>query len=184
MTDQGSQPTPGWYYAAGDPPGTQRYWDGSAWQGGPQPVGGGVGGVAAGGAGGTPAEPGQRFIAFLIDFAIAIGISIVFGILGAVSDVLALVGNLVSLGYYIYNYLYLQGTTGATIGKKQQGIKLLSDETGAPVGIGMAFVRGLVQFVLAILCFIPLLVDYVFILTDKDNRRFSDKFLKMQVKKG
>ena len=28
----------GWYYAQGDPPDTQRYWDGSAWQGDPQPV--------------------------------------------------------------------------------------------------------------------------------------------------
>lgn len=28
----------GWYYAQGDPPGTQRYWDGSSWQGDPQPV--------------------------------------------------------------------------------------------------------------------------------------------------
>ncbi len=184
MSDQGSQPTPGWYYAAGDPPGTQRYWDGSAWQGGPQPVGGGIGGVAAGSTGGTPAEPGQRFIAFLIDFAIAIGISIVVTILGGISDALGLIGNLGYLAFIIYNYIYLQGTTGSTIGKQQQNIKLLSDDTGAPVGMGMAFVRGLVQSVLAILCFIPLLVDYVFILTDKDNRRFSDKFLKMQVKKA
>jgi hypothetical protein len=29
---------PGWYHAEGDPPGTQRYWDGAAWQGEPQPV--------------------------------------------------------------------------------------------------------------------------------------------------
>lgn len=28
----------GWYYAQGDPPGTHRYWDGSSWQGEPQPV--------------------------------------------------------------------------------------------------------------------------------------------------
>lgn len=27
---------PGWYYADGDQPGTQRYWDGTQWQGGPQ----------------------------------------------------------------------------------------------------------------------------------------------------
>ena len=27
---------PGWYYAEGDPPGTQRYWDGTSWLGGPQ----------------------------------------------------------------------------------------------------------------------------------------------------
>jgi len=29
---------PGWYPAEGDPPGTQRYWDGGQWQGGPQAV--------------------------------------------------------------------------------------------------------------------------------------------------
>lgn len=28
----------GWLHAEGDPPGTQRYWDGSAWQGEPQPA--------------------------------------------------------------------------------------------------------------------------------------------------
>lgn len=28
----------GWYYAEGDPPGTQRYWDGELWQGDPRPV--------------------------------------------------------------------------------------------------------------------------------------------------
>ena len=31
---------PGWYPADGDPPGTQRYWDGMQWQGGPQAMGG------------------------------------------------------------------------------------------------------------------------------------------------
>ncbi len=29
---------PGWYPALGDPPGTERYWDGQAWQGFPQAV--------------------------------------------------------------------------------------------------------------------------------------------------
>ena len=29
----------GWYYADGDPPNTQRYWDGMSWQGEPQLVG-------------------------------------------------------------------------------------------------------------------------------------------------
>ena len=36
-------PEPGWYHADGDPPGTQRYWDGMTWQGDPQPVGMGTG---------------------------------------------------------------------------------------------------------------------------------------------
>ena len=32
--------TPGWYHAEGDPPGTERFWDGAAWTEGPRPVGG------------------------------------------------------------------------------------------------------------------------------------------------
>ncbi len=32
--------TPGWYHAEGDPPGTERYWDGTMWTEGPRPVGG------------------------------------------------------------------------------------------------------------------------------------------------
>ncbi len=38
MSDTPGQPAPGWYYAQGDPANTQRYWDGSSWQGGPQPI--------------------------------------------------------------------------------------------------------------------------------------------------
>jgi uncharacterized RDD family membrane protein YckC len=34
MTQSGL-PAPGWYYAQSDPPGTQRWWDGHAWVGGP-----------------------------------------------------------------------------------------------------------------------------------------------------
>lgn len=38
MTDSEGSAGAGWFHAQGDPPGTQRYWDGSAWQGDPQPV--------------------------------------------------------------------------------------------------------------------------------------------------
>jgi hypothetical protein len=31
---------PGWYHAEGDPPNTERYWDGAAWTEGPRPIGG------------------------------------------------------------------------------------------------------------------------------------------------
>jgi len=36
MSDMNTARAAGWYQAEGDPPGTQRYWDGAAWQGGPQ----------------------------------------------------------------------------------------------------------------------------------------------------
>lgn len=38
MSDSGGNVGAGWLHAEGDPPGTQRYWDGTAWQGEPQPV--------------------------------------------------------------------------------------------------------------------------------------------------
>lgn len=37
---QADQPAPGWYFAQGDPPGTERYWSGTAWEGSYRAVGG------------------------------------------------------------------------------------------------------------------------------------------------
>ena len=196
MSDASSQP-PGWYHAQGDPPNTQRYWDGSQWQGGPQPVAAaapsaGVPGSYGVATGGAPAESGARFVAFLIDAGIIVvgyfAVFIAAAILGAVSDTLGgialTLGFLGLLGLGIYNTLYLQGTTGQTIGKKQQGIKLINVETHQPVGIGMAFVRNLVQGVSWNICLIPGLIDTIFILTQPDHRRFTDKWLTMHVVKA
>ncbi len=178
MSDTPSQ-APGWYYAQGDPPGTQRYWDGSSWQGGPQPVAGAGG--AAGGAGAMKAENGDRFVAFLIDVGIIIAAYIVMLILiaiaSAISDtlggILSLIAGLAYLGYYIYNYIYLQGTTGQTIGKKMRNIKLVDKTTGQPLGMLMVFVRGLVSAIFAIPCYL----DHWWILVDENNQRLSDNVL-------
>lgn len=190
MTNTPQQQPPGWYYAEGDPPGTQRYWDGAQWQGDPQTVGD-TAGAAGGGANGTGelAENGQRIIAWLIDVAVFIGIAIVMSILGvilgAISDVLgtlfSLFGFVVYFGYWIYNFVHLVGTTGQSIGKKQQGIILLND-SGETVGMGMAAARSIFQGVLWTLCFVPGLIDTGMIL-GADRRRFSDKTLSMQVYK-
>lgn len=58
MSDTGA-PGPGWHYAEGDPPGTQRYWDGTQWQGGPQPVAPTPGFSAAPAAPGYMSAPGM-----------------------------------------------------------------------------------------------------------------------------
>ncbi len=189
MTDQGGQTPPGWYQAAGDPPGTQRYWDGSQWQGGPQPVGGATPGGAqsAFSGAGDAAELGQRLIAYLIDAGLMVGIYIagiiLVAIFGAIADFLGAIMVLVWLvaifGFAIYNILYLQGTTGQTIGKKQQGIKLLDNKTGQPVGIGMAFVRNLLGGFLGGLC----LLDYLWLFKDNARLRLSDQILDYQVRK-
>lgn len=99
------------------------------------------------------AEIGPRVIGYLIDWGIGVGgyvaILIVGGILGAVSDALGalftLVGVLALVGYYWFYLPYMEGTTGQTFGKQQQGIKTVSAETGQPVGFAMAFVRYLLN---------------------------------------
>ncbi len=187
MTDSGAGQPAGWYYAAGDPPGTQRYWDGTQWQGAPQPVGGGGAASTDGAATGlkSSTEYGPRFIGFLIDWGILIGLYIaliiVVAILSAISDTLGglvlFLGWLGILGFSIYNYIYLQGTEGQTIGKKQQNTRLISDETGQPVGIGMAVARYFLGGFLGSIC----LLDYIWIFIDEENRRLSDKILTMRV---
>ena len=121
------------------------------------------------------ADPGKRFVAFLIDVAPIVALQI-FGSLvssGAIGGLVALA----VLAYSIYNQLYLQGTTGQSIGKKQQGITLLRADNGQPVGIAMAFVRSLLSGVIALVC----LLDHWIILVDKDKRRISDKILGFHV---
>jgi uncharacterized RDD family membrane protein YckC len=121
----------------------------------------------------TP-DLGKRFVAGLIDWAIPFAIQIVGGLAG---KSVASIGVLVSLAFQVYNYIYLQGTTGQTIGKKQQGIKLLKSDTGQPLGMAMAFVRWLLAGILSVLCFL----DIIILLVDKAHLRLSDKILGNQV---
>ena len=121
----------------------------------PPPAGGGYS-AAGGGAGDVPAnlaDPVKRLIAALIDGGVILGIIIVVFILalvlGAISDVLgllvAIVGYLGAIAFSIYNMVVTQGNTGQTIGKKMQGIKVIGEETGAPLGVGGALIRYLVH---------------------------------------
>lgn len=183
MTNNAGGQAPGWYYAEGDPPGSQRYWDGAQWQGDPQMV---ASEQATSGAR-VVAEPGERFIAYLIDVAIVIvlyiAVFILAAILGAVSETLGgivlLLGFLSYIGYFIYNFIYLLGTTGQSIGKKKQGITVLDSTTGQPIGMGGAFIRMILQGIFAMPCYL----DHWWILVDDDNLRLSDKVLTNHVYK-
>ncbi len=198
MTDSSATQPPGWYYAQGDPPGTQRYWDGSQWVGSPQAAQGAgagdqasygqIGGPAPGA--GTPAEYGSRVIAVLIDMGIILGVYVATFILsaiaGAISDGLGtlvfLVGLVAYIGGFIWNTIIRQGTTGQTIGKQQQNIKLVADATGLPIGGGMAFVRVLVASAISfVTCGIAGLLDLLWPLWDQDKKRLTDKILNFSV---
>ena len=75
---------PGWYHAEGDPPGTQRFWNGGQWVGDPiasQPPTGAAtadtGWHDPPASGGELASPGRRIAARAIDLLILIVVSIV-----------------------------------------------------------------------------------------------------------
>ncbi|MGH1492961.1 MAG: RDD family protein [Acidimicrobiales bacterium] len=140
MSDAPQTQPPGWYYAQGDPPGTQRYWDGSSWQGGPQPVPGvGADTVADTVAGGSNlAEPVKRIVARLIDGVIWAIISILvpslFGA-GPLSDNVGfLSGLLLSIvtGALVVVYeVVMVGNLGATLGKMALGLKVVNEDGSA-----------------------------------------------------
>ncbi len=116
---------------------------------------------------------------YLVGFILAL-------VAGAIADALGLIMLLVTyvaaVGVSIWNLLIKQGSTGQSIGKEKQGIKLVKDETGQPVGGGMAFVRYLVAGLLSgVTCGIYGLLDYLWPLWDPEKKRLTDKIVKMSV---
>lgn len=143
---------------------------------GQQPAYGGQAAPAAG----PYAEWPQRVLASLIDGAIVIAgyivVIIVAAIFGKVADGLGVlvlfVGYLGVLGFAIWNQILVQGNTGQSIGKKQIGIKLISEPTGQPLGPLMTFVRAIAH-VLDSIC----LIGYLWPLWDEKKQTFADKVM-------
>lgn len=81
---------------------------------------------------------------------------------------------LIGLAYIVWNYGYRQGTTGSSIGKTIMKFKVVSEETGQPIGFGMSVVRQLAHFVDAIICY----VGYLFPLWDAKRQTIADKIMK------
>ena len=146
MSDTPQTQPPGWYHAQGDPPDTQRYWDGTQWQGGPQPVpGAGQAGPGMVGAGGSPsnlASPWYRLLARIIDFLILIIplviVSVIFGAGlyglggGDVSFVGQFIAGIITTAISLAYEFYFLSTRGATIGKKAVNV-LVVQEDGSPL---------------------------------------------------
>ncbi|MEM1334394.1 MAG: RDD family protein [Actinomycetota bacterium] len=196
-----SQTEPGWYQAAGDPPGTQRWWDGTSWQGDPVPVAQSTtrsttpssepspppGYVAFAQPDAQPAPVyagwGQRFVAYLIDVLPIIAIYIVgFGLIAAIGVAGLVIFLAAAFAFVIWNLVLRQGRTGQSIGKQRRGLRLISDATREPPGAGAAFGRYLVAGLLSNFSFgIYGLLDYLWPLWDKNNKRLTDKMFKLSV---
>lgn len=115
---------------------------------------------------------GSRAGAALIDGVISLVCTLPFTIAGQAMDqvALVLVGNVVGLAVVLYQ-MHLQGTTGATIGKKQLGIRVVRESDGQVTGFGMAFVRYLAHILDILACFI----GFLWPLWDAKKQTFADK---------
>ncbi len=114
---------------------------------------------------------GTRVGAYLIDIAPIIVLDIINFAIG--SFLISLLVGLIAIGWTIYNRWYMMGSTGQSLGKKQLGIKLISETTGQPIGPLMAFVRDICHVVDGIICF----VGYLFPLWDAKAQTLADKIM-------
>ena len=95
---------------------------------------------------------------------------------GGVSLLLILIGVITSVAFFVWNTCMKQGRTGYSIGKNALGTKLISEQTGQPIGAGMAFVRYLCH-ILDSICYI----GYLWPLWDSKRQTFADKIMKTVV---
>ena len=204
---QGGEPPPEGYPQEGRPQQPQQ-WPQHPQQGQPPPSGGypqypqqqgGYGQYQQSpnpyqrGPSGPRANFGQRLGAYLLDFIIVfVPMLILFGLLGGFDDLsedanqfqgfgtgddilVSLVGFLVTLSYFAL----LEGSSsGQTIGKKALSIRVISQETGGPIGYGRAFGRNAVRGLPSYLPFVGWLwglLDHLWMLWDRENQALHDK---------
>ena len=80
---------------------------------------------------------------------------------------------LVGLVYLVWNYGYRQGTTGSSIGKSVLKFKVVSENTGQPMGFGSSLLRQITHVVDAV----PFCVGYLFPLWTAKRQTLADKIM-------
>lgn len=168
MSDVPLTQPPGWYHAQGDPPGTQRYWDGSSWQGGPQPVPG-VAAPVGDNVDQVLAEPIRRIQARLIDGGIWLVLAVLVPapfdagpLRGGASLALSLALGILTTALVVAYEVLMIGSRGATLGKQLMGLKVINQD-----GSDADYTTGLRRMSLYILFFfiglIPILGALAFV---------------------
>ena len=141
---------------------------------------------------------GQRVLAQLVDLALCVPFFVV-AIAGVVVVVLntsvdpvtdelhvgvhvltgiglVVLGYVAGAGFQIWNQVLRQGRTGASLGKEWLSIRVVSEETGAPLGALMTFVRHLAHLVDS-----ATYVGYLWPLWDQKRQTFADKIMRTVV---
>jgi uncharacterized RDD family membrane protein YckC len=147
------------------------------------------GGSPAGYQGGPVAQPGgyaygdsayagwlTRVGAYIIDALPTWGLVVIAGVLvghrGAGAGI-GVIFYLAALGWVAYNRWYQAGRTGQSLGKKATDTWLIGEQTGQPIGAGMAFVRDIAHIVDAVICY----VGFLFPIWDAKKQTLADKIV-------
>jgi uncharacterized RDD family membrane protein YckC len=91
----------------------------------------------------------------------------------AVAMIIGLGVMLASLAWVAYNRWMIAGRTGQSLGKRLTKIRLIGEETQAPIGAANAFIRDLVHVLDAVT-----VVGYLWPLWDDRPQTFADKIMK------
>jgi uncharacterized RDD family membrane protein YckC len=119
----------------------------------------------------TYANWGQRVGAYLID---VIPVAILYAIGFATRNTIVIFLFLIAaLAVQIYNRWILGGRTGQSWGKKALNLRLVSGNTGEPIGAGMAFARDICHIVDSLICY----VGWLFPLWDAKRQTIADKIV-------
>jgi uncharacterized RDD family membrane protein YckC len=123
----------------------------------------------------------QRVGAYLVDALCAAPFSVLALVLGRGTDgtlnAFYWVFSLLALVVSGYNRWFQAGKTGQSWGKRALGLRLVGEQTGQPIGAGMAFVRDLAHIVDAVICYI----GFLFPLWDAKKQTLADKIVKTLV---
>lgn len=112
------------------------------------------------------------YLIWIIELALAGGSTFHFE--GAVvAMIIGLSVMLASLPWVAYNRWMIAGRTGQSLGKRVTKIRLIGEETQAPIGARNAFIRDLVH----ILDWLTV-VGYLWPLWDEERQTFADKIMR------
>jgi uncharacterized RDD family membrane protein YckC len=127
---------------------------------------------------GSPAIPytawPQRVAGYLLD-VVPVFVIVLIGAITRVTFVIVLF-DLAALAFSIYNR-WILGGRGQSLGKRALNIKLVSEDTGQPIGTLMAFVRDLCHILDSLACYI----GWLFPLWDAKRQTFADKIIRTVV---
>lgn len=82
--------------------------------------------------------------------------------------------TLAAIIYLVWNYGYRQGRTGSSVGKSALKFKVVSENTGQPIGFGMSVIRQLMHVVDQVVFFI----GYLNPLWDPKRQTLADKIMR------